>query len=395
MDRPRRLVSLDTIRGLSILGILIVNALDFAQPLAVYGNPTLSPVPLTSNDDLAYFFVETFAREKFVTLFSLLFGASLFLVGESDPKAPRRRLLWLAIFGLIHGALIWHGDILLLYALTGLVFMQWREWPARRLLITGMVVYGVSITGMTLLEYVSALVTQQIDTPRAGVDELVALVRSGFWGGIAGNFQQWTGLIVAEIIVYLPVTLGLMMIGLGLFKSGFLKGEAPLWVYGMAVMVGAVCLVATATVQLRFLMSGYSAADFAAIYHFVTSLTPVFISLGYASLLMLMLKIGLLRLLLYPLQCAGKMAFTNYLVQSLVMTSLFFGGRAPQALSEAWSLPWFGQMNMAALMPIVVTIWIAQLIVSTAWMSVFRYGPFEWLWRSLTQQRLVSIRKQA
>lgn len=393
MDRPQRLVSLDTIRGLSILGILIVNALDFAQPLAVYSNPTLSPVPLTSNDGLAYFFVETFAREKFVTLFSLLFGASLFLVGENDPKAPIRRLIWLAVFGLIHGALIWHGDILLLYAATGLVFMRWRDWPARQLLITGMVVYGVSVTGMTLLEFVSAIVTQQIDTPRTGVDALVALVRSGLWGGIEGNFQQWSGLIVAEIIVYLPVTLGLMMIGLGLFKSGFLKGEAPAWVYGVAVMVGAVCLVATATVQLRFVTAGYSAAEFAAIYHFITSVTPVFISLGYASLLMLLLKAGPLRLLLYPLRCAGRMAFTNYLVQSLVMTSLFFGGRAPAALSEAWGLPWYGQMNLAALIPIVVTIWIAQLIVSTVWMSAFRYGPFEWLWRSLTQQRLVSIRK--
>jgi uncharacterized protein len=394
MNRPQRLMSLDTIRGLSILGILIVNALDFAQPLAVYSNPTLSPVPLTSDDGLAFFFMETFAREKFVTLFSLLFGASLFLVGESDPKALRRRLVWLAIFGLIHGALVWHGDILLLYALTGLVFMQWRDWPARRLLITGVVVYGVSLTGMTLLELLSALVSQQIDTPQTGsVEALVTLVRSGFWGAVQGNFQQWTGLIVAEIIVYLPVTLGLMMIGLGLFKSGFLKGEGPLWVYAVAVMLGALCLVATAWMQLRFVLAGYSAAEFAPVYHFITSLTPVFIALGYASLLMLVLKVDVLRLLLYPLQCAGRMAFTNYLVQSLVMTTLFFGGRAPATLSEAWGLPWFGQMNLAALVPIVVTIWIAQLIISTAWMSAFRYGPFEWLWRSLTYQRLVSIAK--
>lgn len=394
MDRPDRFLSLDTIRGLSILGILIVNALDFAQPLAVYSNPTLSPVPLTQADNLAFFFVETFAREKFVTLFSLLFGASLFLVGESDPKAPRRRLIWLAIFGLIHGALIWHGDILLLYALTGLVFMQWRNWPARRLLITGVVVYGVSLTGMTLLEILSAFITQTIDPPdTGGIAALTVLVRSGFLGAIEGNFQQWAGLIIAEVIIYLPVTLGLMMIGLGLFKSGFLKGEAPVWIYGVAVMLGAVCLVATAWLQLKFVMAGYSAAGIAPVYHLVTGVTPVFIALGYASLLMLALKNGVLRMLLYPLQCAGKMAFTNYLVQSLIMTSLFFGGRAPAALSEAWALPWFGFMNMAALVPIVVTIWIAQLIVSTAWMSAFRYGPFEWLWRSLTQQRLVSIAK--
>jgi len=88
--------------------------------------------------------------------------------------------------------------------------------------------------------------------------------------------------------------------------------------------------------------------------------------------------------LLYPLACAGRMAFTNYLTQSLIMTGLFYGGRGPD---------WFGEMNHAALVPIVLMIWIGQLAFSTLWMSAFRYGPFEWGWRCLTYQRWMPIRR--
>lgn len=395
MDKPQRFSSLDYIRGLSVLGILIVNALDFAQPMDVYVNPAASPVPLTAADSLAFFFVETFAHHKFVTLFSLLFGASVFLVGESDRQILTRRLVWLAIFGLIHGAMIWHGDILLLYAVTGLIFMWWRDWPARKLLITGALLYGLTTAAVMGLELMVDLLPGKAGAPAvaSSIQALVDLVRSGFVGSLQGNFQQWTGIIIAELLIFVPITLGLMMIGLGLFKAGFLKGESPVWIYAVAVMLGAVCLLGTAWMKLRYLVAGYSSEGFSVAYHLFTSFTPLFIALGYASLLMLITRAGIARILLYPLKCAGQMAFTNYLTQSLIMTGLFFGGRVPAAIGDAWGLPWYGQMNLAALVPIVAAIWVAQLVFSTIWMSLFRYGPFEWVWRSLSHQRLVSILK--
>ena len=115
-----RIRSLDYLRGLSILGILLVNAITFAQPFDVYVLPRLSPVPLSHDDLIVWWLTETFFKEKFITCFTLLFGISLYLVGrDRNPVLPAyqtplfRRLSWLVVFGLIHGALIWHGDILL------------------------------------------------------------------------------------------------------------------------------------------------------------------------------------------------------------------------------------------------------------------------------------------
>ncbi|MBW8880644.1 MAG: hypothetical protein JF615_04225, partial [Asticcacaulis sp.] len=167
-----RFATLDHIRGLSILGILIVNALGFAQPFDVYVFPTHSPVPLTAADNMAWWAVETFAREKFITLFSMLFGVSLFLVGETHPpreplwRTPLfRRLGWLVVFGLVHGAVIWLGDVLLLYAVTGFIFWRLRHHNAAWLLVTGFALYVFNFTIFPLFDYLSHPVPQAEPPP--------------------------------------------------------------------------------------------------------------------------------------------------------------------------------------------------------------------------------------
>ena len=389
-----RFASLDYIRGLSILGILAVNALAFAQPFSVYMEATATPVPLTHADNLAWWAVQTFAREKFITLFSMLFGVSLFLVGETNP--PRavphetplfRRLAWLLVFGVVHGAVIWMGDVLLLYAVTGFAFWQWRTRSAGWLLGTGVALYLVNFVAPILAD----LFMQHKEMTRAAVvpdlTPLVDLMRSDLWGSLQGNFKQWADLIVLEVMFFLLQTLSLMMIGLGLFKAGFLKNRAPSWTYWLAVVAGGACLAATGVVVWRYVGDGYHAANYATLYNLLTNTLPPLISLGYAAGLMLLARTAVGGVVLYPLRCAGRMAFTNYLCQSLIMTGLFYGGRGP----EMWGLPWYGQMNTAGLMPIVGCILAGQLVFSMLWLTMFRYGPFEWAWRCLTYQRWVGI----
>ena len=106
------------------------------------------------------------------------------------------------------------------------------------------------------------------------------------------------------------------------------------------------------------------------------------VTLGYAAVLILLARTKFGARLLHPLACAGRMAFSNYLTQSLIMTAIFYGGRGPGL---------FGTMNHAALVPIVAAIWIGQLIFSTLWLRWFRYGPFEWGWRCLTYDRRLPI----
>ncbi len=391
-----RVKALDHIRGLSILGILLVNAIAFAQPMDVYDNPGLSPVSLSHADMTVWWLTEVFCREKFVTLFSMLFGVSIYLVGrDQDDSVPAyqtplfRRLAWLVLFGILHGALVWHGDILLSYAVTGFVFWPWRNAPARRLIGWGLFLF---LVGAATLLVPMLMIAPGTQPEIQDIGAMVTTMRGSFWDSLGGNFDEWSKTILAELMAFLPTTLGLMMIGAGLFKAGFLGGQSrPKLYFGfMAAAAASLAVIALQVWQMAAAHFPYPETYGA--FGIANTVLCLVVALGYVSGIVLLAKTPL-RILLYPLACAGRMAFTNYLCQSLIMTALFYGGRGPASLAESWGLPWFGQMNAGALWPIVATIWGAQLVVSTAWMSLFRYGPFEWVWRCLTYQRWVGILK--
>jgi uncharacterized protein len=390
-DDGNRILCLDHIRGLSILGILIVNAIAFAQPIDVYNNPALSPVALSRADVTWWWLIEVFCREKFVTLFTLLFGISLYLVGRGEAgfRTPLfRRLAWLAVFGVIHGALIWNGDILLSYAVTGFLLWRWQKTESRILIGWGLLLF---LGGAAFLIF-PALSLKPEDLPEpADVLEQIGQMRGGFRGSLVGNFIEWFPAILFNLLYFLPGTLGGMMIGLGLFKTGVLRGEGRTGTYIAFIIAGALSLVAIAFQASQATASRFAAPQIYGLYQIANTFLCLPVALGYASLLILLGRTSIGRVLLHPLACCGRMAFTNYLTQSLVMTALFYGGRAPETFARDWGLPWFGQVNIAGLVPIVAVIWLAQLIVSPLWLSVFRYGPFEWLWRCLTYNRLVPV----
>ncbi len=386
-----RIRTLDHVRGLSILAILLVNSIAFAQPFAVYSQPELSPLPLTPDDLTVWWITETFFKEKFITCFTLLFGVSVYLVGRdrnpADPvyKAPLfRRLSWLVVFGLIHGALIWHGDILLAYAVTGFVFWRWQDASARKLLVWGL---GLFVAGAALLlgpNIATSLSGEHVTAANGDLIGLTERMRGPFLVSMAQNAAVWGQGAIQEVLAYMPTTLGLMMIGLGLFKSGLLRGEARTRAYILLMAAGAVSLVLIGWQARVTMAAGFPYPEIFGLYALANNLLCLPVALGYVGALVLIGRTQVGGVALYPLACAGQMAFTNYLMQSLIMTGLFYGGRGPV---------WFGEMNHAALVPIVMVIWIGQLVFSTVWMSLFRYGPFEWGWRCLTYQRWMPILK--
>jgi uncharacterized protein len=386
-----RIRTLDHVRGLSILGILLVNAITFSQPFAVYSQPNLSPLPVTSHDLSVWWVIETFFKEKFITCFTLLFGVSIYLVGrDRNPFDPAyrtplfRRLSWLVVFGLIHGVLIWHGDILLSYAITGFVFWRWQAASARKLLVWGL---GLFLTGAALMlgpNIATSLSGEHVTAEYGDLSGLVARMRGPFFVSMAENATVWGRTAVQEVLGYMPTTLGLMMVGLGLFKSGILRGEARTRTYLLLMVAGAVGLMLIGWQARVTMAAGFPYPEIFGLFGVANDLLCLPVALGYVSALVLLGRTRIGGALLYPLACAGRMAFTNYLTQSLIMTGLFYGGRGPG---------WFGEMNHAALVPIVVATWIGQLIFSTVWMSLFSYGPFEWGWRCLTYQRWMPILK--
>lgn len=395
--RADRIVSLDAVRGLAVLGILAVNAMTFFWPHGVLALPTLQP-GWDADAVTGWLIHDVFFRDKMRTLFSMLFGVSIFLVGgERSDKARgsllRSRLFWLGLIGLIHGIAFWYGDILLLYALTGFLVMLVRSWRARTLLIVGTLLYLVlcgvyfgTIYGMTFMppaELEEAVRQQGSAMTPQELAETVSAMTGDAWSVTVHQFWHWVGVVPFVAIAMIPVTASLMMIGLGLFKAGFLTGRAPAWVYLVSVAVSAGCL---------YLIWGESTAIEAGGFDFIqTSLRPYatflvpLVSLGYASVLILMIRFGL-RLVLMPLIAVGRMAFTNYLTQTLIMTTLAYGGRG---------LGWYGQVGWPDIWGLIIVVWILQLLWSPMWLTFFRMGPIEWIWRSLTYGRLLPLRREA
>lgn len=394
-----RIFNLDMLRGWAILGILAVNAMAFAWPIAVEFSQGARPFVMSTANVTADWVTTVFFHDKFRTLFTMLFGVSVFLVGgerDNDARGQllRRRLFWLGLFGLIHGLAFWFGDILLHYAYCGLLMMLVRSWPARRLLWVGggitaawtLMTAGGALLGPVLMsilgpEFAAKAASGGAQVTPAGVMAIVEQVRGGYGGAMLQNFQAWV-MIQGFSLFLIPVSVPLMMIGLGLFKSGYLQGRAPVWLYVLMTLIGAANLallgyaegvrVTGATLPLEGLATAAAGA-------------ATLITLGYASLLILLTRFGLkpLTAVLVPV---GQMAFTNYLTQTLIMVSLFY---------MPWGPLWYGTMGPAALWGVVGAVWLAQLIWSPLWLSRFRMGPLEWLWRCLSYGRWVPLLRSA
>ncbi|HEY0599056.1 DUF418 domain-containing protein [Brevundimonas sp.] len=393
-----RIFNLDMLRGWAILGILAVNAMAFAWPMSVEMGGA-KPFAMEGANLIGHWVTDVFFADKFRTLFTMLFGVSIFLVGgeradEARGKLLRRRLFWLGVFGLIHGVAFWFGDILLHYAYAGLLMMLLRSWPARRLLWVGGLftalwaviasagpVLGPMVMASMGPEFKAQFEANQPNVTPAEVMATVELVRSGYIPAMTENLKGWA-MIQFFSLFLIPISVPLMMLGLGLFKSGYLFGRSPVWIYVLVAALGAANLALFGyyawielnggTLPLEGLESALGGA------------APL-ITLGYVSMLILLTRFGL-RMVTAVLAPVGRMAFTNYLTQTLIMTTLFY---------MPWGPHWYGTMGPGALWGVVGAIWVAQLIWSPLWLSVFQMGPLEWVWRCLTYGRLVAIRKTA
>jgi uncharacterized protein len=385
---PIRIQTLDVLRGFAVLGILAVNIAAFGLPLSAELVPAQVPFASAPGAALAQWFTDVFFTQKFVALFSMLFGISIFLVGgeKNDPvRSPqlKRRLLWLALFGLLHGAVFWYGDILLLYALTGLVMALMRSMPAKRLIWIG--------GGFTLLMGLGQALTAVISPGSAGeLSEIfgsdtlassIAAYRSGWPAGLIENLKAWGIALGSSLAMYSIPSLCLMMLGLGLFKAGFFHGRLPRHYYLALMAAGALVLALLGLAQGIERAAGPADGD-AKGWDMAALSFPVIITLGYASALILATaRLGWLRKLLAPV---GQMAFTNYLTQTLMLTALFSMPFGPRLM---------GQLDYVQMWGLVVGVWVIQIIWSPLWLKHFRMGPFEWVWRCLTHKQRLPLRR--
>ena len=405
-----RVVSLDFIRGIAVLGILFANITAFGQPYIAYLWPPAMSGGMTDGDQAIWLFQFVLVDGKFRGLFTILFGAGIYLFMErawargQGRGLQARRLFFLLLFGLAHYFLIWRGDILTLYAVWGLVALLMIGWKAKTQLVVGLIATtlgGMLMAGLMAFQFAAAELPQvrdnmppeareQIENVEpdtlAGAKEEVALYQDGSYGEIVSSTVQndW-GQLLSEILLVGPVeTIGLILIGMGLYRMGLFTGgisRRRLLIWGWIGLI-----VGLATSFLAGQMA-YSAG-----FPFMTTLF-VFNGLGQLPHLITVLGVLVLLALWGPglakgwlgqrFVAAGRMAFSNYLGTSIVMMFVFHG----------WAGGLFGKLHRLELLGIVVAMWLVMLLWSKAWLSVFRFGPLEWLWRCLTYGKLFPIRR--
>ncbi|WP_200525762.1 DUF418 domain-containing protein YeiB [Klebsiella pneumoniae] len=370
-----RNVTLDFVRGVAILGILLLNISAFGLPKAAYLNPAWSGSASLS-DAWTWTLLDLLAQVKFLTLFALLFGAGLQLLLPRGKRWIQSRLTLLALLGFIHGLFFWDGDILLAYALVGLV--SWRmvreAHHVKSLFNTGVVLYLTGIAVLVLLGMISGTAANRSWAPDAA-----NLQYEQYWklhGGmeaVSNRADMLSDNLLALGAQYGWQLAGMMLMGAALMRSGWLKGQFSLRHYRRT---GALLVAAGMAVNLPAIFAQwYLAWDYrwcAFLLQAPRELSAPLQAIGYAALAWGYWPQLCRFRLVGAIACVGRMALTNYLLQTLICTTLFY------------HLGLFMRFDRLQLLAFVPPIWAVNLLVSSLWLRRFRQGPVEWLWRQLT-----------
>jgi len=404
-----RIVTLDIVRGVAIMGILAMNIVAFAMPDAAYLNPmaygTQGPADLAS-----WTFSFLFIDGRMRGLFSFLFGASMLLVieraevgGRNPARVHYARMFWLLIFGLIHFYLIWWGDILSLYAPVGMIAFAFRRrrprtmilWAAGLLLVQFALFVAIAfwfrdMAAQAAAPHPSAETLAQWAEMKDGVGrytpaqlaETLARYRGSYGGIVHHNVTADLIDPIRSFLFFGWETLAYFLLGMAAFRTGFLTGAwsdrsyRKVMLAGFGIGVPAYAMLAWLQFRHDFTIPDLMAWGIAATVPF----RPLMIG-ATAALVILLTRGG--GPLVARIAAAGRAAFTNYLGTSLVMTTLFYG----------YGLGWYGHLSRIQLWIPVVLAWALMLLWSKPWLDRFHYGPFEWLWRSLARWQAQPMRK--
>lgn len=422
-----RIATIDVLRGVALLGILVINIDFFALPGTTFFDPS-SAGGFEGLDLLTWKFASLVFLQKMMAIFSVLFGAGLILMHRRSEAAGRkgfggfwyRRTFWLLVLGMIHAYLLWYGDILVTYALCGLVLYLFRK-RSSWLLITlgtlalgfGMLIhlgagYGLGVMQEHALAAEEALAAG--DTPTQMQGEMLEAWReteaelSADPEKLQAELDAYRGSYLENLAFRVPETmmmqtqallffmlwraLGLMLVGMGLMKAGVFTGQRSgrfyAWLTGIGYGLG---------LPLQFYGTEQMLAhDFDVVFMFQEGshygyVGSVLVALGHVGAILLLCRSGRLPWLTARLAAVGRMALSNYFLQTLICTTIFYG----------FGFGLFGEIDRFGLFGVVLAIWFLQLLLSPLWLRRFRFGPLEWLWRSLTywkpQSMLASSRR--
>jgi uncharacterized protein len=401
VDETDRYLSLDVLRGAAVLGILVMNIQSFSMVLAAYFNPVALGPPSPA-DFAVWAATHLFADQKFITIFSMLFGAGLVLLtrrvearGGRPAVVHYRRMAGLLLFGLLHAYLLWYGDILVTYAICGALVYPARTLKPRPLLIAGVLMASVAsflaIGGGLTMESWPAEdkeMVRQVYQPDA---DHIARETAAFRGGWSDQFpvraEYTRDYLMFELWIFSVwrVT-GMMLFGMALLKLGILTGERPRRFYmGLAAAGFGLGLPLIAWGLTRNIAANWSlqhAFFVGAQWNYWGSML---VALGWIGLVITLWQSDRAPGLVGRLAAVGRMAFSCYILETLICTTIFYG--------HGFGL--FGRVTRPQQIVICVAIWALLVLIAPVWLRHLRFGPLEWLWRALTYGRAERIVRRA
>jgi len=399
VSRPDRIVSIDVLRGFAVLGILVMNIQSFSMIGAAYLNP-YAYGDLNGANHAVWLLSHLLADSKFMTIFSLLFGAGVVLMASRLEASGRptagvhyRRMIWLIIFGLLHGLFLWYGDILFVYGMCGLGIYLFRRRSPRFLLIFGILVVSVAslltMFWQVTMPYWPPETVEQVEVEWwAPPPEAVQTELDAYRGGWSEQqVVRAPTAIYMQTNHFLTETMwragGLMLIGMALFKLGIFGAARSREFYlrmmslgfglGLPIVIFGVLYCNDHGWDIRSAFFGGGQFNYWG---------SLFFAAGWIGLVMLACQKESMIRITRPLAAVGQMALSCYLLQTIICTTVFYGH----------GLGLYGSVERVGQAIIVAAVWAALLVLCPFWLRRFRFGPFEWLWRSLTYMKLQTMK---
>ena len=400
-----RIVLLDAIRGLAIFGILMVNMQIFFRPMTYMLMGYQGEEQLINL--LSTIFIKFFFEGKFYVLFSLLFGYGFFIFmnksteeGLSILPVYRRRVFFLLIFGILHVVLLWPGDILVFYALFGFLLPLFRKvsdrglvkWAVWLIMIPSILTSVLVLFLYLMLQIPEAATQIEANLSQSGIvmkeiyEKVSSVYSNGTFAEVTSNRLFEYRLVLPGVLFFYPVVLAMFLLGnlaarknmVGNYTKhlGFFR-KSLLWGAGIGVPLSAL-----------FVFSYFFAKPQQMDVFQISSILGMavggfFLCLFYVSAIVLLYHKGKLRLFSKLLAPVGRMALTNYLMHSIICTTLFY----------SYGFGLFGKINTFQGILLAILIFAIQIPFSNLWLKRFQYGPFEWLWRSLTYLKVQPLLK--
>ena len=396
-----RIESLDVLRGFALLGILIMNIQNFSMIGAAYINPAAYG-DLTGINKWVWILSHVLASEKFMTIFSALFGAGILLFWEKATAAGKkagnlhyRRIFWLFVIGMIHAYFLWSGDILVAYAMCGILVYLFRRtrpgWMFALGLLSVMLpsilylFFGMTIEFWPEENYKEAMKSWLPDA--ATIQEELDAYRGSWLERMRARSEN--AMFMQTFLFLIRVSWragGIMLLGMALYKWGFLSANKPARTYIITLLSGLV-------IGLPLILAGVG-QNFKHEWLYDYSMWTgsqfnywgsLGIALAYISIIMLLCRSRIWTGFRRILGLVGRTAFSNYLFQTLICTFIFYG----------YGLGLFGSVERWEQILVVVGVWAVQMVLTGLWMRRYRFGPVEWLWRCLTYWKIQPIRKDS